>query len=318
MKASPSNIWYRLLFRVKIYEASGDYFQKLVNQLYEWSNPDFQSITPWGNWGDGGNDGWVPAAGQYFQVYGPKPTTQWQPVDAVKKAVEDFNKLPEKWKDVRKYSFVLNDRYCGIPAPVASVLQQLKIDHNLEDAGAICTTKLENLFMDLEEDQRQVIVCGGVPIDLPDFIDPRSVGELLSHLADKPSFHSKFLNESPPDFEKKIIFNRLTGQIAEFLRVNSYYTANVEEFLSRRESGLQQAIAEEIKALYDESKAVIPDEDPDAANIRYVWIVDKLIPDVMRKHPHSMKAYREAAQIIMAKYFETCDVYDHPERIATA
>ncbi|VFN06678.1 MAG: hypothetical protein BECKG1743F_GA0114225_112723 [Candidatus Kentron sp. G] len=41
-------------------------------------------------------------------------------------------------------------------------------------------------------------------------------------------------------------------------------------------------------------------------------MVEQLIPDAMGKHPHSMKAYREAAQIILSKYFETCDAYEHP------
>lgn len=318
MTASSSNIWYRLLFKVKVYEASGDSFQKLVSQLYEWNDPDFQSIAPWGNWGDGGNDGWIASAGHYFQVYGPKPTTQWQPIDAVNKAIEDFKKLPAKWKDVRKYSFVLNDRYCGVPAPIASALQQLKAGYGLEDANVISTARLESLFMALAEDQRQIIVCGGVPVDFPDFVDPRAVGELLSHLADRPSFHSAFLNELPPDFEKKITLNGLSGHISQSLRAYSYQTTTVQEFLSCRDPGLQQSIGEEIRHLYDESKTVIPSEDLDVANIRYVWMVDKLIPDGMREHPHSMKAYREAAQIVLAKYFETCDAYEHPERIITA
>lgn len=243
LTASSSDIWYRLLFKVKIYEASGEQFQKLVSQLYEWAEPDFQSIAPWGNWGDGGNDGWIPSTGHYLQVYGPKPTTQWQPVDAVNKAIGDFKKLPEKWDDIRKYSFVVNDRYCGIPAPVASSLQQLKKEQSLEDAYAIGTGKLEGLFMALTEDQRQSILCGGVPVDLPDFIDPRSVGELLSHLADKPSRYSGFLDELPPDFEKKIAINGLSGQISHFLRAYSYQTATVQDFLNCRDSGLQQAIA---------------------------------------------------------------------------
>lgn len=318
MNVSSINFWYRLLFKVKIYEASGDSFQRLVSQIFEWSHPNFQSISPWGNWGDGGNDGWIPSSGQYFQVYGPKPTTQWKPVDVVHKAVEDFKKLPEKWRDIRKYSFVLNDRFSGIPSELASALQKLKLDHNLEDAGAIGSAELESLFMALEEDQRQVIVCGGVPYDIPDFIDSRAVGELLSHLADNSSFQSGFLDEPPPDFEIKMAFNGLSGQIVHLLRACSYQIITVEEFLRCRDAGLQQAISEEIRRLYGESKVIIPDEDSDAANVRYVWMVDKLIPDKIRQHPHTMKAYRDAAQIILAKYFETCDVYEHPERITTA
>jgi hypothetical protein len=72
--ANGDKFWYRTLFRVKIYEASGDSFQRLVNELCQHSISGFQAISPWGNWGDGGNDGWVQEEQHYLQVYGPKPT----------------------------------------------------------------------------------------------------------------------------------------------------------------------------------------------------------------------------------------------------
>ena len=89
----------RYFFRVKVHEASGDSFQRLFSHVMGYSDPRFQSITPWGNWGDGGNDGWIPEEGHYFQVYGPKPTTSNADAEttALKKAIDDFDKLPEKW-----------------------------------------------------------------------------------------------------------------------------------------------------------------------------------------------------------------------------
>jgi hypothetical protein len=92
----------------------------------------------------------------------------------------------------------------------------------------------------------------------------------------------------------------------------------VDEFLLRRDPGLQQAISEEIRELYATSKKDIPDADPDAANIRYAWMLDRLIPEAGRQHPHSWKAYREAAQIVLAKFFETCDAYEYPDSHSAA
>jgi hypothetical protein len=45
--------------------------------------------------------------------------------------------------------------------------------------------------------------------------------------------------------------------------------------------------------------------------------VDKLIPPSMHEHPHSVAAYRCAAELVLAKYFETCDAYEHPGNLAT-
>ena len=112
------NFWYRTLFKVRLYEASGTLFQQLINQLFQYSVKGFQAIQPWGNWGDGGNDGWVEWKGRYYQVYGPLPTSSVSPVKIVKKAVGDFGKLIEKWEDVQDYYFVYNDRYTGVPGPI--------------------------------------------------------------------------------------------------------------------------------------------------------------------------------------------------------
>ncbi len=315
--SSHDDFWYRMLFKVKLYEAYGTSFQQLVNQLFQYSVEGFQAIKPWGNWGDGGNDGWVESTGSYYQVHGLLPTSKLNAVEAVKKAVGDFEKLPEKWDNVNNYYFVYNDRYSGAPAPLVADLQKLKKDRGLSNAKAIVGADLEAMFMTLDPSIRQVIV-GGIPSCNISHIDPRSVGELLTHLADKDDVPLSFLNEPAPDFSEKIAFNGLSDPVGRYLKIYSYQSSTIDEFLRRRDTGLSQAISKEIANLYDKSKTIIPESQEGAPNIRYVWIVDQLIPEVMRQHPHSMKAYREAAQVILSKYFEACDAYEHPGRASTA
>src|ERR1035441_8985709 len=133
--------------RLRIHESSGDGFQTLFGQVMKYSDPRFQKIVPWGDWGDGGNDGWIEEDGHYFQVYGPKPTTKLTESTALNKAIEDFDKLPKKWQNVQRYSFVMNDRFSGIPAPIGSALQALKIAKNLKVAKAVETQDLMIVFM---------------------------------------------------------------------------------------------------------------------------------------------------------------------------
>lgn len=313
---SNDEFWYRVLFKVKLFEAYGTSFQHLVNQLFQYSIKGFQSIQPWGNWGDGGNDGWVPSEGSYYQVYGPTPTSLVSPVEAVKKAQSDFEKLPRKWENVKNYYFVYNDRYSGVPAQLASILQQLKIKHSLSDTSAIVGANLESMFMGLNTDIRQLIV-GGIPSCEISQVDPRSVGELLNYLANRNDGPLSFLNEDAPDFSEKIIFNGLSEPVSNYLKIFWYQSSIIDEFLSRRDVGLSQSISKEVASLYTESKRTILDSQDSAPNIRYVWMVERLIPEKMKKHPHSMKAYREAAQVILSKYFETCDAYDHPNSAVT-
>lgn len=310
------NFWYRTLFKVKLFEASGTSFQQLINQLFQYGAEGFQSIQPWGNWGDGGNDGWVESKGSYYQVYGPTPTSSSSPVEVIKKAVGDFEKLPKKWEDVKNYYFVYNDRYAGVPAPLAAELQQLKKKYSLIDSRVIAGANLEAMFMGLDSGTRQLIV-GGVPSCEISHVDPRSVGELLSHLADKNDMFPSFLHEEAPEFSEKIVFNGLTEPVSSFLKIFLYQASTIDDFLSRRDIGLSQTIAQEVNSLYKKGKSIIPDSEDNAPNIRYVWMVEQLIPDSMKKHTHSMKAYREAAQVILSKYFETCDAYEHPDSTPT-
>jgi hypothetical protein len=314
MESTATKYAYRLVFKVKLLESSGDSFQRLVSRVLEFSEPGFQSVSPWGPWGDGGNDGWVAARGHYFQVFGPKPNSENPPHVAVTKSIEDFKKLPEKWQQVRRYTFVLNDRFEGIPALLASSVQALSGD-GLDGAECMGTAELHRRFMELEEDKRQDIV-GGVPDDLPEAVDARAMGDLLRHLADRDHSRPGFLAETAPDFSEKIRFNGLTPAVGQRLQVSSYQVSVINEFLAR-EAGLSQAIAHEIRELYNASAEAVADA-PDAPDARYWWMIERIVPPVAQKHPHTLKAYRSAAEIVLAKYFETCDAYEHPDSTASA
>jgi hypothetical protein len=311
------DFYCRQFFQLKVHKASGDEFQRLFNQVMGYALPGFQSITPWGSWGDGGNDGWIPDVGHYFQVYGPKPTTSATDSEtmALKKAIDDFDKLPEKWQDVRRYSFVMNDRFQGIPAPIASALQKLEKDKSLKSARGFPMQELMAFFMQLSLDKRQDII-GGIPDADLSFIDPREVAELLKSLADNADNRLTFLTDKVPDLDEKIMFNGLTDPVSAKLKVLCYQVSLIDEFLDARDFGLRQAIAQEIRDYYQQSKVDIPDGLQDAGNRRYFWLVEKLIPPTVT-HPHSLGAYRVAAELVIAKYFETCDAYDHPASTAT-
>lgn len=313
MHSAHKDFWYRTLFKLSVYESSGTLFQQLFNKVMQYSTPGFQAVAPWGNWGDGGNDGWCPKENRYFQVFGQEATKTKSPVLAVKKAAQDFAKLKKKWPSIECYHFVYNDRFRGMPAPIVSSLLELGKSEKLIEATSISSAELETKFMSLNESDKMMIV-GGIPSEAPDFIDPRAISELLTHLADNPSLMPSLYGGTSPVFNVKIVLNGIKPPVSQCLNIHFYQVDDVNSFLQARDLGLGQKIASEINELYIQSKVIVPDSD-DAPNERYVWLVESLIPKVMRQHPHSLTAYRQAAQVIIAKYFETCDVYDHPDSI---
>ncbi|MFA7239626.1 MAG: ABC-three component system protein [Sulfuricellaceae bacterium] len=308
--------WYRTLFKLKIYEVSGDSFQRLFNDVMGYSYPDFQTVAPYGNFGDGGNDGWVENEKRYFQVYGKKADSKTDLSYILSKATGDFAKIQSTWGKIDYYHFVYNDRFEGAPAPVIKAVSELKTAHNIQESTVLDGRKLEAIFISLSDDQRCSIL-GGVPSEITDFIDSRLVAELLTYLADKALQSFSLLNQTAPDFDEKMQLNGLTEPVSSYLKANSYQTRDIEDFLASRDVGLKQSIAFEMQEIYQESLSQIPQQD-DAANIRYVWMVEKLIPKLANQHPHTFKAYREAAQVILANYFEICDIYEHPSTITTA
>jgi hypothetical protein len=310
--ASDREYLFRVLFRLEVHQSHGDQFQSLFSTVMKYSDPRFRVVQPWGDWGDGGNDGWIEEDRHYFQVYGPKPTTKHEGActTALRKAINDFEKIPAKWASVRRYTFVMNDRFLGIPAPIDHGLQVLAKAHSLERAVPMSTHELLVMFMKLDEGIREDII-GHVPDASLEFIDPRAVGTLLSGLADHASTKLAFLHATAPDFDEKIKFNGLEAPVSFRLQRASYQVALVDEFLSEHEPGLRQAIAQDIRHIYEETKATIPDSVERAANERYTRMIELLIggaPD----HPHTKVAYVSAAEAILAKYFETCDAYENP------
>jgi hypothetical protein len=314
---SSDNFWYRTLFKLKLYEVSGESFQRLFNEVMNYRYPDkFQAVAPYGNSGDGGNDGWMASENCYFQVYGRKAASKDNLDYILSKATGDFGKLQSTWGKIDCYHFVYNDRFEGSPAPVIRAVSDLKTLHALKESTVWDSRNLETIFMQLSNDQRAAIL-GGIPSEIPDFIDSRLIAELLSHLADNVSSAWDTLNQTAPDFIEKIQVNGLTEPVASFLKNYSRQTQDVEDLLAKRDVGLKQSISVEMQEMYRESLTQIPNSD-NAANTRYVWMVEKLIPKFASQHPHTFKAYREAAQVILANYFEICDIYEHPSTITTA
>lgn len=308
--------WYQTLFRLKLLEATGESFQRLVVDVLEAENPRFRSVSPWGRDGDRGNDGFIDEERHYFQIYGPE-RPEYNPVDAVRKAERDFAKLKGNY-DLSRYTFVLNDRFRGIPEPVHRSLRQIESDSGV-GCVALGARDLTERFIRLPDEKKQDILLG-IPVEIPDWVDPGAIAEVLRSIADKAAADIRPAKSFAPEFEEKLRFNCLQGYPADRLKAMYYQTHQVDEFLSVREPHLAQCVAEEVRSLYGLSRQFMDeqqdvdwgDDPPDQAAMQYLWLVERLVPDGARRHPHSLKAYREAAEVVLSKYFESCDVFEEP------
>jgi len=140
-----------LQFRNKIYSKNGTEFQSFFEDIMEKVFLDFRKIRPYGNMGDGGNDGYRKDAGIYYQVHAPiDPKLKER--DAANKLYEDFQKLKNEWDEisnVEEYNFVYNDKYGGSVQLLEEAITKLKRANSDIDFNLYLAKDLESDFFRL-------------------------------------------------------------------------------------------------------------------------------------------------------------------------
>lgn len=142
-----------LQFRDRIYSKSGTEYQTFFEDIMEKVFPDFQKIRPYGNMGDGGNDGYRKDAGIYYQVYAPIDP-KLKEKDAADKLHEDFQKLKNEWNEIsniKEYNFVYNDKYRGSVQLLEEAITSLKRANPDIDFKLYLARSLESEFIKLGE-----------------------------------------------------------------------------------------------------------------------------------------------------------------------
>jgi hypothetical protein len=314
-----------LSFRLKIYESSGNSFQKLFSDIMILRNPEFRRIHPYGNSGDGGNDGYIPLEKRYYQVYGPEYSgvINNAAVYAKNKLKDDFEKICNNWEKPACYHFVYNDYFRGAPKNLIDALGDLKTQHCLSESSILTADNLLNYFLELNDDKRALIVAAFPFSDVPfsEEIDSNGIAQLIRNIAQRYN-PIAFLNDhsEAPDFDKKILMNGLGKPIHDALRHYSHFINLADDFLNTQ-PGLGQVLAFEMQKLYAESVEGFASDIEDCADLRFLWIVEKLLTeDIKSAHGElaQLQAQRTASLVIMAKYFESCDIYEHPERFTAS
>ena len=148
--------YLQLQFWIRVHEKTGTEFQSFFEGLMEKAFSDFQRVRPYGNKGDGGNDGYRPKKGIYYQVYAPKNPNEKE-AEAAKKLKEDFEKLMtsgwDQVSEIKEYHFVFNDKKCGVSKEIETALAELRSDNPSIQFGFLTPTKLEKIFFSLDEKQ---------------------------------------------------------------------------------------------------------------------------------------------------------------------
>jgi len=316
----------RMRFKAMAAQVNGMAFQNLFTQIMSYAYSNFSPVKPQGNEGDWKNDGHDPSAGRYYQVYAPEVLNE---ADAVKKIEADFDGLAQRWGDTKVYPnginefyFVLNDAYRVTPGAYPTTyaaLAKLKIAHSLSECKPFLMKDLEDVLLGLTDDQMMMVV-GFIPnpatirvlrMDL--------ISEVVGHIIANPILRSLKQSLAAPDFEEKIKFNRL-NHAAGWLRDADYRRGTVEEFFSRNSQFSRQDVSDKLNAIYQEAKNQgFSDmvDGPTASDQQFEFLLRQATP----KPPHGadlrvIRELEEAALVVLAYFFEACDVFEEPNGAA--
>lgn len=144
----------RNMFRLRVHESDGQAYEDLFVRIMQYRKRRFRPVKAQGSIGDRKNDGFDSKAGTYYQVYAPEDIRKTQG-SALSKLKGDFKGLKAFWNgvySVKKYYFVINDKYNGASPRLEKELARIKAKHKLDDAGPFLAKDLENELFQLKDD----------------------------------------------------------------------------------------------------------------------------------------------------------------------
>jgi C-terminal domain 10 of the ABC-three component (ABC-3C) systems len=310
----------RRLFRGRVLGAHGAEYQRLFEQVMQHREPRFVRIKPSGAIGDRKNDGYLPDSGTYYQVYAPEnPALPQNATKAAKKAAVDFKGLLEYWQQstpVQHYRFVFNDKYLGSPPPLETALGKIRETYKI-DAQSFLAGNLEDYALDLEEDQlADVLNCPIPEVGPLASVDYGILREVVAHVMESRRPLQSGVPLHAPDFTQKIQFNGLTQQVADLLRYAAYQIEAVDDFFSRNSSFAKQELRDHLSAIYLESRSMVEAQDGAAdflGDLVFFQLSGEMTPADISTKEYQAAAVQDAVFVVMAYYFEACDIFEDPD-----
>lgn len=297
---------FQLMFRVKIYKKSGSEFETFFTEIMYKVDKDFIQVKPQGKKGDKKNDGYNPKKGIYYQVYAPENIdTKF----ALEKMEGDLQGLFNYWNEfcpIKEYNFVINDKYLGVYPDINRKIIELGKKYKIR-TNLLLSKDLENMYMKLEYEE-MVEIMGNILVPEAKEISFIDLNEIIEYIMKMDYNIEEIGLIKPAEMEEKIIFNNLNKKISDIINKYSIYTGKLEEYFSNKGDFEREKIQKKLIQLYKETKVKIKDDIPDCSSLRFLAIVERILP---KKRSFSIV---QALYVLLAYYFETCDILENPNK----
>ncbi len=303
----------RIMFVNRVLKANGQAFQQLFGAVMQAKHGQaFVEVRPQGTKGDEGNDGFLPADGHYFQVYGPiDPREKVQA--AARKLTIDFKKLKAGWSQttpIRGYSFVFNDKYEGTFSDIVKALEAI----GKKNAGVKCSLftagHLESEFMSLSPEGIHAVLGAIIPDPSRMIkVDYGVLKEVIAHIMNSPATGSPTRFGDLPDLSEKIRLNHLCGAWADLVRKGARHAGHIEAYFAKNSTFMKQALRDHLVKVYSAVRDAFKKPSKEMVGLS----IEDLVFDDFRIHllpKNATRSVEDAVEIIIGFYFEACDVFD--------
>lgn len=296
----------RIIFKTKVYESDYSAFEDLFCKVMELGSSSFNKVKPQGRYGDRKNDGFDSDTNTFYQVYAPENLVSKER-NAIKKLNEDFEGLKDHWRkngfQIDKYYFVVNDKFKGSYPTLYAAIRDLN-NKNKDIAIELFRAKhLDDTFLTLSEVDMSSVLGGIIPNsnDIGD-IDYGILNEVIEFILHYDIQDVDKMIPTDPNFENKIMFNSISECLASFLRVGSQQTYVIHDFFERNSNFAKEKLRNNFQSLYKEGLDLYRD-NTNASDLVFSYIWKKSVPK-------SKKVYYDAVCVLMAHYFEFCDIFE--------
>ncbi|WP_346854872.1 ABC-three component system protein [uncultured Draconibacterium sp.] len=296
----------RLLFKNRVYESDKQSYEDFFVRVMQNHNSNFDPVKPQGQYGDRKNDGFDKINGIYYQVYAPEDLPSKEG-EAIIKLSKDFNGLKSYWEkrgfEIKEFYYVVNDKYKGNYPTLIADIHNISIDFKIK-AELFRNKHLEEIFIQLDDDKITDIV-GFLP-------DPMDIQEPdYSIMAEVVKYTLKYeVDDScekipdDPNFDGKIIFNSLSKSVSEYLNAGRRQTYVINEYFAFQSDYVKDDLRKSFTTLYKKGIDEIPESETKNDEL-FFYIRNQA-------SPKNNIAVHNAVYILMAYYFEYCDIFETP------
>jgi len=295
----------------RVLRCTGQVYEDFFVDVMTLRDGDFRPVKPQGPLGDKKNDGFCGNQGKYFQVYAPEDISQ-KITDAVDKLEADFAGLHAYWNTlspVKEFYYVLNDRFKGTYPTIEAALLKLKKKHGLAECRPFLNSDLMRIIGELS-DRNLIKIVGQLPSpkDISD-LDFSVFTDVLSHVIEHGNLVTPGAILRVPDFKEKLRLNRISDPVASLITAANLQSGAVDSFFSSHGTFSKTAVRDKLAEIYETCFQATNTQGVghgEPGDVIFFSLLEKVTPMPISKHG------QDAAIVLLAYFFETCDIYKDP------